>query len=465
MGTLGVKATIGLDNKATQRALAPARYFLLPAQDLEPGQSWAGKLAYGGSLLFVIFYYIRPSDWYPPAAIIPLGKITALLALGGFALVLLERGGVLHLSKEMIAVVLLFAHLCLTIPFAYWRGGSFQIVVMEFSKVVLIAVSLVVVITTMARLRKLLFVQGAAVTAMAIFAATGRSRLLLPNEAFGDRVKGAEGGLFENPNDLAFIVALTFPLCFAFMLRAKGVRKALWAVGLVLMVYTVMITYSRGGLIALVVGAAVTLWEFGVKGRRHHLILLTALAGIFLIVAGSPANYADRVKTIFDPDSDPTGSSQARRDIFYQSVEMTMQHPLLGVGPGNFAVISGTWHVTHDSYTQLSSEGGMPALLLFLIILWLAFSKVRLAQKIVPRESELGLLVSALRASLASFVVGALFTSVPYQFFPYILFVFVSAAYQIALLEQGHPSPPVIRLRSLNRGMHSRPALDEGASL
>jgi putative inorganic carbon (HCO3(-)) transporter len=251
---------------------------------------------------------------------------------------------------------------------------------MEFSKVVLIAVSLVVVITTMARLRKLLFVQAAAVTAMAIFAATGRSRLLLPNEAFGDRVKGAEGSLFENPNDLAFIVALTFPLCFAFMLRAKGLlRKALWAVGLVLMVYTVMITYSRGGLIALVVGAAVTLWEFGVKGRRHHLILLTALAGIFLIVAGSPANYADRVKTIFDPDSDPTGSSQARRDIFYQSVEMTMQHPLLGVGPGNFAVISGTWHVTHDSYTQLSSEGGIPALLLFLIILWLAFSKVRLA--------------------------------------------------------------------------------------
>jgi O-antigen ligase/polysaccharide polymerase Wzy-like membrane protein len=464
MGTLGVKATIGLDNKATQRALAPAANFRLPAQGLEPGQSWTGKLAFGGSWLFIVFYYIRPPDWYPPAAIIPLGKITALLALGGFALVLLERGGVLHLPKETIAVVLLFVHLCLTIPFAVWRGGSFQVVVMEFSKVVLIVVSLVVVITTMARLRKLLFVQAAAVTAMAIFAATGRSRLLLPNEAFGDRVKGAEGGLFENPNDLAFIVALTFPLCFAFMLTAKGwLRKAFWAVGLVLMVYTVMITYSRGGLIAMAVGAAVTLWEFGVKGRRYHLILLTALAGIFLIVAGSPANYADRVKSIFDPDSDPTGSSQARRDLFYQSVDITKQHPLLGVGPGNFQVISGTWHATHDSYTQLSAEGGIPALLLFVLILMWAFSNVRLVQKIVPRESELGLLASALRASLASFVVGALFSSVPYQFFPYILFAFATAAYQIALHEQGHPSPPVIRLPSWNRGIHRSRALDEGA--
>jgi putative inorganic carbon (hco3(-)) transporter len=443
MGTLGVKATIELDNEARQQALAPASSFLSPQQALEPGQSLAGKLAYGGSLLFVIVYYIRPSDWFPAAAIIPFAKITAVLALGGFVLVLLERGGVLHLPKAMIAVVLLFAHLCLTIPFAFWRGGSFQVVIMEFSKVVLIAVSLFVVITTKARLRKMLFVQAAAVTAMTMLSATGRSRLLLRHEAFGNRVQGVEGGVFENPNDLAFIIALTFPLCFAFMLRSSGLlRKAFWAVGLVLMVYTVMVTYSRGGLIALVVSAGVTLWEFGVKGRRHHVILLTALAAIFLVFAGSPANYAERVKTIFDPDSDPTGSSQARRELFNQSVDMTLHHPLFGVGPGNFEVVSGTWHVTHDSYTQLSSEGGIPALLLFLIILWLAFSNVRHAQRIIPRESELGLLASALRASLAAFVVGALFASAPYQFFPYFLFGFASATYQIALLEQGPQSPP-----------------------
>jgi putative inorganic carbon (hco3(-)) transporter len=441
MGTLSAKATIELDKEARQQALAPASSFLSPQQALEPGQSWAGKLAYGGSLLFVIVYYLRPSDWYHPAARIPFAKITAVLALGGFALVLLERGGVLRLPKEMIALVLLFGHLCLTIPFAFWRGGSFQIVIMEFSKVVLIAVTLVVVVTTKARLRKLLFVQAAGVMAMTMLAATGRSRLLSPQEAFGDRVKGV-GSQFDNPNDLAFIIALTFPLCFAFMLRTSSLlRKALWAVGLALMVYTVMVTYSRGGLIALVVSAGVTLWEFGVKGRRHHLILLTALAGIFLLFAGSPANYAERVRTIFHPDEDPTGSSQARRDIFYQSVELTLQHPLLGVGPGNFESVSGTWHVTHDSYTQLSSEAGIPALLLFLAILWWAFSNVRLAQRIVPRQSELGLLVSALRATLASFVVGALFCSVPYHFFPYFLIGFASSAYQIALLEQRHLSP------------------------
>jgi putative inorganic carbon (hco3(-)) transporter len=442
MGTLSAKATIELDNEARQQALAPASSFLSPQQALEPGQSWAGKLAYGGSLLFVIVYYLRPSDWVHVANRIPFAKITAVLALGGFALVLLERGGVLRLPKEMIALVLLFGHLCLTIPFAFWRGGSFQVVIMSFSKVVLIAVSLVVVTTTKARLRKLLFVQAAAVTIMTMVAATGRNRLVAP-EAFGDRVKGvATGGLFENPNDLAFIIALTFPLCFAFMLRTSSLlRKALWAVGLVLMVYTVMVTYSRGGLIALVVAAGVTLWEFGVKGRRHHLILLTALAGILLLFAGSPANYAERVRTIFHPDEDPTGSSQSRRDMFYQSVELTLQHPLFGVGPGNFESVSGTWRVTHDSYTQLSSEAGIPALLLFLAILWLAFSKVRLAQRIVPRQSELGLFVSALRASLASFVVGAIFCSVPYHFFPYFLVGFASSAYQIALLEQRHLSP------------------------
>jgi len=445
MGTLGVKATIRPGNEARQRALAPAKAFPLPKQGLELDRSWAGKLAYGGLLLFIITYYIRPTDWYPVAARIPFGKITAFLALAGLALVLLERGGILHLPKEIIAVVLLFGHLCLTIPFAAWRGGSFQVVVIDFSKVVAITVSLAVVVTTMARLRKLLFVQAATLTAMAMLSAIGGNRLVLPGEAFGNRVTGVEGGVFENPNDFAFMIALALPLCFAFMLRtSRPLRKAFWAVGLVLMVYTVMTTYSRGGLIALLVGAGVTLWEFGVKGRRHHLILLSALAGIFLIVAGHPANYAERVKTIFDPDSDPTGSSQARRDMFYQSVEMTLEHPLLGVGPGNFENTSGTWHVTHDTYTQLSSEAGIPALLLFLIVLWLAFSKVRLAQRMVPRQSELGLFASALHASLASFVVGAFFSSTPYQFFPYFLIGFATAAYQIALLEQGQQSPPTV---------------------
>ncbi len=443
MGMLGVKATIGLDDEARQGALAPASTLLSPKQGLERGRSWAGKLAYGSLLLFVILYYARPYDWYPVAASIPFGKITGFFALAGFALVLLERGGVLDLPKEMIVLVLLLGHLCLTIPFASWRGGSFKVVA-EFSKVVLITVSLPIVITTKARLRKLLFVQAAAVTAMAMLAATGRSRPVLP-DVIGNRAMGVLGGVFENPNDFAFIIALAFPLCFAFMLRTSSpLRKAFWAVGLVLMAYTVMTTYSRAGLIALVVGAGVTLWEFGVKGRRHHLVLLAALAGILLFFAGHPANYADRVKTIFDPDRDPTGSAQARRDIFYRSIETTLEHPLLGVGPGNFENISGTWRETHDTYTQLSSEGGIPALLLFLIILRLAFSKVRLAQRMVPRQSELGLLASALRASLASFAVGAFFSSVAYHFFPYFLIGFASAAYQIALLEQRHQSPPTV---------------------
>ncbi len=444
MGTLGVKATIGLDNEPRQGVLAPASTLLSPKHGLELGRSWAGKLAYASLLLFVIMYYTRPYEWYPVAASIHFGKITAFFALAGFALVLLERGGVLDLPKEMIVLVLLFGHLCLTIPFASWRGGSFEVVAIGFSKVVLITVSLSIIVTTKVRLRKLVFVQAAAVTAMAMLAATGRSRPVLP-DVIGNRVTGVLGGVFENPNDFAFIIALAFPLCFAFMLRTSSpLRKAFWVVGLVLMAYMVMTTYSRAGLIALVVGAGVTLWEFGVKGRRHHLILLTALAGILLFFVGHPANYADRVKSIFDPDQDLTGSAQARQDLFYRSIETTLEHPLLGVGPGNFENISGTWRETHNTYTQLSSEGGIPALLLFLIILRLAFSKVRLAKRIVPRQSELGLLASALRASLASFAVGAVFSSAAYQFFPYFLIGFASAAYQIALLEQRHQSPPTV---------------------
>jgi hypothetical protein len=58
------------------------------------------------------------------------------------------------------------------------------------------------------------------------------------------------------------------------------------------------------------------------------------------------------------------GSSQARRGLLLSSLKLTMQHPLLGVGPGQFAPymaaqagasgVHAFWVGTHNTYTQLS---------------------------------------------------------------------------------------------------------------
>jgi len=58
--------------------------------------------------------------------------------------------------------------------------------------------------------------------------------------------------------------------------------------------------------------------------------------------------------------------------LFLRSIQLTFEHPILGVGPGEFmdaeaeeAAVAGKkamWHFTHNSYTELSSETGLPGL-------------------------------------------------------------------------------------------------------
>ena len=43
------------------------------------------------------------------------------------------------------------------------------------------------------------------------------------------RLSGVIGGIYSNPNDLAFAIVLTLPFCLAFLLTAKGVlTKLCW---------------------------------------------------------------------------------------------------------------------------------------------------------------------------------------------------------------------------------------------
>ncbi len=390
------------------------------------------SLAYAGLLLFILVYCARPSDWIPGAAGIPFGKITGLLALAGFGLsVMLGGRGVLRLPREMLLLVLLFGQLCLAVLFSIWPGGSFRLIATEFWKVVLITIVIAVTVNSLARLRWLLLVQTASVAAMAVLVATRSAGA----EGVGFRASGVVGGVFANPNDFAINVALVFPFCFAFLLETRSpLAKATWALAMAVMAYAVMMTYSRTGFLALLVALAFCLWEFGLKQRRHHLLVLVGMAGLVVVLLGNPGRYAARIASILVPDIEAGqdhGSTASRREMLLQGLAVTAKNPLLGVGPGNFQVVSGIWKGTHNTYLQLSSEAGIPALILFLLIFRRLFLNLRRRQRLTPGEAELQLFGGALRASLLSFLVGAFLADTAYHFFPYFLMGYCSAYYQI----------------------------------
>jgi putative inorganic carbon (HCO3(-)) transporter len=407
----------------------------LPLDDASAKLAEKTSLAYIFLASFVLIYWARPNYWVPGASGVPFAKISAALAIVSFVLWLFSgRRGALKIPREMVVLLLLYAQMCIAIPFAIWRGFSFTLVLQEYSKIVMVTFVAMMTITSFKHLRRLVYIQTATVLLMAVLALTGHGSVT--ESAIGGRLAGTFGGTYSNPNDFALDLAMIFPFAFAFLVSSRRVAwKIFWFVSMGLLIYTVLATFSRGGLLALLVAASASMWEFAVRGKRWHWVFVIVLGAIAIIGFSGPAGFGNRVSTIFHPDEDKTGSSSDRRVLLDRGIETTLQHPLVGIGPGNFPLVSAKeandWHSTHNTYVQLSSEAGIPALILFLLMFAGAFSSLRRGRKLVPDDKNAQVLIGAVRASLLALAIGAFFADTAYQFFPYFLVAYAAALLQI----------------------------------
>jgi O-antigen ligase len=379
--------------------------------------------AYLWLIAFFVVYSARPEDWIPGLSSIPLAKVTGILAI--VALIVAINKARRRFPREIIYLLLLFGQLCLTVPLSrVWRGGAFA-TVLEFSKVVAIVLVMMLCVITLKRLRLLLFVQAASVAVVAVVS-------VWKFRSLGGRLEGALGGNYGNSNDLALCIVLSLPLCLVFLFHSpSNLRKVVWATAMMIMTYAVFLTSSRSGLISLIVVTAMSVWEFAIRGRRPYLVGLVAIAGLsFWVYASHGVMSRWNSK-----DESATESAQERRELLIKSLSVTAEHPLFGVGPGNFSIISGHWLVTHNSYTQMSSEGGIPALLLYLSILWRGFANVLSIKRMNRCRREVRMFAGGLHASLAGFVIGSFFASEAYQYFPYFYICFTSILFQLAKYE------------------------------
>jgi O-antigen ligase len=374
---------------------------------------------------FYVVYCARPGDFVPGLNFIPLAKITGLLALLSL-LVALGRAprrfqDVPKEGRYLFAIiVLLFVGAFLS---PVWKGGAFWSAV-EFSKSYIVWVLTFLLITTLARLKRIIFLQSASVAAI--------SGLAMVKGHSIPRLQGVIGGLYSNPNDLAFAIVLSFPFCLAFLLTAKGrLRKLVWILSMLVMAAALVLTASRAGFIDLVVAGSVCLWYFGVKGKRLYLIVATFIvAAVLLLAAGQTlvrrfaALSSENVTT--GQEASAHESFEERKSLMFLALGTIRDYPILGVGMENFAEYSGMWKNVHASYLQIAAEGGIPVLLLYLMFFRRGFVNLRTLRRKKDLDSETRLFVGALTSSLVGFVVGACFAPEAFSFFPYFTVCYTS---------------------------------------
>jgi O-antigen ligase len=204
-------------------------------------------------------------------------------------------------------------------------------------------------------------------------------------------------------------------------------------------VVLVLKTGSRGGLLALV--ASVGFLMLRATPAQRFLGGLLTLILLVGTVATLPQRTLSRYLTIVDSSaeeqaaSDPylqsaLGSSQERRRVLLDSLAVTAYNPLFGVGPGNFTPHAadlakaegrrGMWAVTHNTYTEVSSETGIPGLILLVATLVAVFRQLGSIWRRARKQPEANWIKQAafcLALSMTNFSICIFFCSMSYQFY------------------------------------------------
>ncbi len=172
----------------------------------------------------------------------------------------------------------------------------------------------------------------------------------------------APGGTFGNRNFMAHLCAITLPaLLFAGVRASSRAALARWCGGIALVAAALILSRSRAAWLALLVGLAVMFVagiiamrrsDGTVRVRRLLLLFVAAVAGAgaALVIPNtldwkSDSPYADTAQSIVNYKG---GSGHGRLIQYGNSLKMTLRHPLLGVGPGNWPVIYPRFASTND---------------------------------------------------------------------------------------------------------------------
>jgi O-antigen ligase len=390
---------------------------------------------------FYVVYCARPEDWIPGLKFIPLAKITAIFAMWGlFTSLGRTKRTLKNVPTEgkllLVMIGLLFVSGFLS---PVWRGGAISRTI-DFSKVYVAWILTFLLITTFDRLRRIIYIQAASVaviSAVSIVKGHGTPRL-----------EGVLGGIYSNPNDLAFAIVLSLPFALAFMVTAKNrVKKAMWLFGMLLMMAALFMTASRAGFIDLVISGAVTLYYFSIKGKRRYLLVATGVLTIVIAVLAGGKLYDRFAALSGDSSTDQSayGSYEDRKYLMLRALEGIKDYPIFGIGVRNFNTYSLIWHEVHMTYLQICVEGGIPVLILYLMFFGRGFKNLKILLKTKNLDEHTVLFVGALHSSLIGFVVGAVFAPEAYQFFPYFAVAFTATLLQTVKereLEPGTASPP-----------------------
>jgi O-antigen ligase len=429
------------------------------------------RIAFVGLFVFNFLLYARPQEMFPELlGSFPLVKIIAIATLFAYLAAKLSAGERFTIWTPELMMVLAIAFLGIAFtPIAAAPQDSLNVLLDTFLKIVIIFVLMINLLNTKSRLRAIMSLSVICGSALGLFAIINyvNGNFMMQNKQSTNRVVGIVQGMFGNPNDLALSLNVLLPLSVAFALSSRGWKRGFYFACTAILTIGVIVTFSRGGFLGLLAAGLVLLWKLSRRNRGLAVLAFVLATGFFLAVM--PAGYSNRLTTIFSIEEDPTGSSQARRELLNRAAQVASNHLIIGVGMGNFHIYSIREQVAHNSYLEIAAELGLLGLMAYL---YLIFSPIRSLRRLegrtrnhqsgtllktrqAPAEQDIYFFSVALQASIAAYIVCSFFGSVEYLWHIYYLVAYSFALKQIYAqkenLSAAQPEGEIAAGQSVNR--------------
>ena len=367
--------------------------------------------------LYLAGAYIRPMTFAPQLVKYQLPVIGAFAVLLAWLFhIMIYRDFKMPQSKQL-KFLLLFAIIAVFSSTAHWQETSFMF--LDLAKVLILYFLVANLVKTKRHVMIMLFFL---LTLGAIVALYGVYQHI---HGIGQVIKGGilRIGSFEgNPNYLAMDLVILIPMVLGLFLNGRSVfTKTLLLSLFFLFLGTIMLTYSRAGLLGLGVVLFLCVWKF-FKGKQKISYLFLLLAILMIILPYLPVSYIERAKSMTDLTEGRIGT---RIEGFIVGSLLIKDHPFIGVGLGRLpfaywqkAIMlpdierKFAW-LPHNIFMEVGTELGAFALIFFLILLFYIFRDLIEAVKIFKNNNEelLAMFTQTLTIGLFGFLACASFAA------------------------------------------------------
>jgi probable O-glycosylation ligase (exosortase A-associated) len=351
----------------------------------------------------------------------PFAQVTGLVLIG--SMIFSNETRKIPINSLTITWIIFIFFMGLTTIFAYYPGSASDYYLR------IIKIQLVVFLTMMliADIEKIKILIWVVVLSIGYFSVKGGFFTIITGGSH--KVWGPASSFIEDNNSLAVAILMVMPLMlFLYQTAQKSLVKKGLVAAVILSLFTVLGSQSRGALLAIVT-VGIFYWFKTDNKIISGIVILIMVLVLFNFMPESWYKRMDTIKT-YEEDASAMGRlnaweyafNSANHNVFGMGLNSWSYETFLLYAPNPLDV-----HAAHSIYFSVLADHGWIGLFLFLLIFLMTWKKL---SKIIKKTNEdndlkeINKLARMIQVSLLAYLSGGAFLSLSYYDLPWHLISF-----------------------------------------